>query len=469
MSASASKSKKTRWHSCNVVNWTAAGRQLWQFGAGAGSAAPLLERALADTEPLPARAITKDWRDLFQSRLNIAWLPANQVFLRVAQFPVCGLAELRPMVELQLEKLSPLPVTQIVWSVEPLPQPVGELQTVIVLIVARQVVEQFLGNLEGQGYLADRLEIPWLHQLTTARVDRDSVWIYASAMPDKTLCLVGWWIGGELRNLNLLSLPNTPDRVSLLETQLVQTAWASEMEGWLPAQPDLHLVADPQTAAEWEPHLREWAGRPIDVRPGPTPRELAALNAQRATRGESEANLLPPEFAARYRQQFIDGLWMRGLLGVGAIYLVGVMIYFAALQVVNFQLDGVKDGITAIAANYTNALQLKTRIEVVQEQLDLKFAALDCYRIAVENLPEDLSLTTLAFQKGQKVVLFGTAPSDAGSKVTDYIEALGKVSLQGTNGPPLFSKVEPPRIQAPPGNQPIKWDFACTINRKEAP
>ena len=270
MSTSATKPKRTSWHSCNVVNWTAAGRQLWQFGAGGGSAGPSLELALADTEPLPARAIAKDWRDLFQSRLNIAWLPANQVFLRVAQFPVCELAELRPMVELQLEKLSPLPVTQIVWSVEPLPHPVGEMQTVIVLLVARQFVEQFLGNLEGQGYLADRLEIPWLHQLTTAKVERDSVWIYASPQQDKTLCLVAWWIGGELRNLNLLSLPNTPERVSLLETQLVQMAWAAEMEGWLVAQPDLHLVADPQTAAEWEPRLREWAGRPIDVRPGPT-------------------------------------------------------------------------------------------------------------------------------------------------------------------------------------------------------
>ena len=41
------------------------------------------------------------------------------------------------MVELQLEKLSPMPVTQIVWSIQVLPHAEGNLQTVIVMIVAR--------------------------------------------------------------------------------------------------------------------------------------------------------------------------------------------------------------------------------------------------------------------------------------------------------------------------------------------
>ena len=56
------------------------------------------------------------------------------------------------MVELQLEKLSPIPVTQVVWSVHPLPPSrTATLQTVIVMIVERKVVEEFLGQLEGQG------------------------------------------------------------------------------------------------------------------------------------------------------------------------------------------------------------------------------------------------------------------------------------------------------------------------------
>ena len=48
---------------------------------------------------------------------------------------------------------------------EPGAAPQTNLQTVVVVIAARNVVEEFLGELEGQGYLADRLELPLLDQL----------------------------------------------------------------------------------------------------------------------------------------------------------------------------------------------------------------------------------------------------------------------------------------------------------------
>ena len=124
-------------------------------------------------EPLPARLITKDWRSLWQRKLNVAWLPPERVFLRVAQFPASDFDETLAMVELQLEKLSPMPVTQIVWSIHVLPHAEGNLQTVIVMIVSRNEVEEFLGQLEGQGYLADRLELPLLDQLQATTITRE--------------------------------------------------------------------------------------------------------------------------------------------------------------------------------------------------------------------------------------------------------------------------------------------------------
>lgn len=469
MSKAAPKTKRTRWHVCNVVEAGGAARRLWQFSGSGNATTPQLETTLANGQPFPAKAVSKDWRHLVQPKLNIAWLPADQVFLRVAELPKCEPAELIAMVELQLEKLSPLPVNQIVWSVEPLGPANDELQTVIVLIVARGLVEQHLGSLESQGFLADRLELPWLHPLAATEATGDEVWLYLQAPPNKTICLAAWFVGGRLRTLNLFHLPGTPDAVKQLTQQLTQIAWAAEMEGWLPTALDWHLVADPQAAATWEPPLRAWAGRPVEVRPAPSPTELAALNIQRLTRGASRANLLPPEYSTRYRQQYVDRLWMRGLGGIIALYLVGLLIYLTAVQWLNFQLDGLKHEVKNLAGSYTNALLLKARIEIAQETLDLKTAALDCYQVAVEKLPENLQLTSLAFQRGQKLVLFGTASAEEAQKVTEYVEALGKVSLQGSNGPPYFSKVEPPRIQGGIGGQPFRWDFACTLNRKETP
>src|SRR2546421_6240685 len=203
-----------RWHSCNILHSAHDVRNLWQFSAGSKIA---LQRQIAalPTEPLPHKVVAKDWQTLFQPKLNVAWLPADKVFLRVVQIPKSDPAEMQAMLELQLEKLSPLPVAQVVWGFELLPPaPVadtmttleGEMQTAIVIIVARAQVEEFLGQLETQEYLADRLELPLLDQLRASNVKEDGAWIYPGAGGDQYSCLVAWWYGGGVRTLSPVHL-----------------------------------------------------------------------------------------------------------------------------------------------------------------------------------------------------------------------------------------------------------------------
>ena len=190
------KARKVTIHSCNVLQVGAQGRHLWQFDARGRGFVLNREQTSVAGEPLPARLIAKDWRSLWQRKLNIAWLAPEQVFLRVAQFPASDFDETLSMVELQLEKLSPMPVTQIVWTIHLLPHTEGSLQTVIVMIVARNTVEEFLGQLEGQGYLADRLELPLLDQLQATAITRNGAWIYPEAPGGRNAALVAWWYGG---------------------------------------------------------------------------------------------------------------------------------------------------------------------------------------------------------------------------------------------------------------------------------
>ena len=416
------------------------------------------EQRLVSSAPLPAKLITKDWRTLWQKKLNIAWLPAEQVFLRIIHLPKCEPEELRSMVELQLEKLSPLPVNQIVWSFEVVPQSSGELRTVIVIIAERSLVEDFLGKLESAGYLADRLELPFLHQLLTTPIDGDGVWIYLQPVEARTLCLTAWWYGGTLQQVNLLNLPAGEAGTAAVGAQLNQIAWAGEIEGWLASPPRWHLVADHAGAAGWESALRQWASEPIDLVPPLATQALAALTAQRAARSESKANLLPPEFSARYQQQFIDRLWMRGLGALALVYMAAVLIYFGALNVLKYKASKVQDQVTALSANYTNALQLKERVRILQEQVNLKFAALDCWKVASELLPPEVTLTSFSFSKGVRLSLRGNTSADDQSKIAEYNEAMSKATL---NGATLFTQVNPYNI-AVNGNT-AAWSFECTL------
>jgi hypothetical protein len=452
-------------NACNVLDLAADRRRLWHFDIGGDGAAELDEEFSGlPGDALPAQHVAKDWRALFSSRLNLAWLPAGSVFLRVAQFPKCDRAELLAMVELALEKLSPMPVAQIVWTVEPVPARTtvpSEMQTVIVLIAARNEVEKFLGTLEGRGFLADRLEVPLLHQVLTTKVEGDGTWVYPGSGPDANSCLVAWWYGGDLRSLTLPKLTAPEHWQRELGEVLMKSAWAGELEGWLTGPPRLRLVSAPEDQEVWLRVLRELSEGAVEVTKPCEPAALAKLSAQRAARGESLANLLPAEFTTRYRQQFVDSVWMRGLGALVAVYLLGVAVFLGLLWRAETQKHDLESRVTSLSGPYTNALVTGARIQVLQEQIALKYAAIESLKAVSAKLPEGMTLSDFAFQRGRSVFLRGVAPAEQISKITDYNGALQKVELDGK---PLFNSVGAPNISGSGANpQQMAWSFTCEL------
>jgi hypothetical protein len=459
-----------RWHFCNILQIASDANCLWQFDAKGGGFALNREHRGALDEPLPARSIAKSWSSLWQPRLNVAWLPLENVFLRIVELPRSNFEETFAMVELQLEKLSPIPVMQIVWTIHVLSRysdpprqneaetgakaeaaasaetKAEDLQTVVVVIAERSVVEEFLGKLEGRGYFADRLEVPMLDQLEATPATEDGlsrqseaaadVWMYPLLLAGQNAVLVAWWCSGALRSLSYVVLPPAGDRANNLKAQLAQLAWAGELEGWLTAPPNRwHLVADPVDAAEWENALREGLSEPVQVTPPLPPAELAAHTARRAASSGSRAPLLPVEFPARYQQQFVDRLWLRGLVTTGVLYAIVVAIYFCAVGFLSIQTRKVEQKVADQSGSYTNALQLKAEYDVLKERQELKYAALDCWKTVAEQLPQDIVLQRFSFADGQKLSLSGTATPDQVNLLFDFNAAMQKATR---NGRPVF-------------------------------
>ena len=159
--------------------------------------------------------------------------------------------------------------------------------------------------------------------------------------------------------------------------------------------------------------LREALGEPVQTVPPLPPAELAARTAQRAASAATEhATLLPVEFSTRYHQQFVDRLWLRGLMTTGVLYAIGVLIYFCATYGLALRPTGWSGRWRPSSLNYTNALQLKARYDVLKERQELKYAALDCWKIVAEQLPPGISLQRFSFGDGQRLSLSGTAPPD---------------------------------------------------------
>lgn len=455
-----------RFHSCNVLHVGPASRQVWQFDAGNGSFAVNREQAVADGEPLPYALVTKTWRSLWQKKLNVAWLPSDSVFLRVVHLPKSSPEETRSMVELQLEKLSPIPVTQLVWSLQVLPQLKGDLQTAIVVLAERQSVEEFLGQLEGQGYLADRLEVPVLDQLEATPAGEDGAWIYPGVGGSTNNALVAWWGEGALQNLNLITRPENGD-AAVLKAQLGQIVWAGELEGWLTGTPNWHLVADEVLASQWEATLRQAVDASIRTVPPLALEKLAALTAKRSVSSDASQNLLPPEFAKRYQLQFQDRLWLRGLGAVVALYTIGVIIYGLALFVLSLRTNSIETRVSGLSLSYTNAMEIKARYDVLMDRQALKFAALECWKAVSDTLPSELTLDGFNFADGRRMMVNGTASAGADKEILQFYDAVRKVTV---GDQPLFDVKgsDAVRYNAGPGGA-LMWNFSLELKRTEAP
>jgi hypothetical protein len=468
-----------RWHSCNVLVAGAQARQLWQFNATGNKFNLQRQESKPPGEPLPGKIVAKDWQTLFQPKLNIAWLPADKVFLRVVQLPKSDAGETQSMVELQLEKLSPLPVTQIVWSYEVVPfvstglpgqdlnpHATGELQTVIVIMASSHHVEEYLGQLEGQGYLTDRLELPLLDELRATKVKENGAWVFPSVGGNANACMVAWWYDGVLQNLSIIHLSADEKRAAALQEQLAQTVWAAELEGWLTSEPKFHLVANEVTASVWQPLFD--LTQSVDVISPLPSHELAALTARRVAANGTATNLLPPEFATRYKQLFVDRLWMRLLGAVVMLYVFGVVVYFGFVQYAKFRYSGVQNQVVMLGPTYTNTIQMRERLRVLQDTLELQYAALECYKSVAETLPTELTLKSINFDRGRKVTFFGTASVEDRSKVLDFNAALMKHTA-GTKNQLLYARVNPPSLPSTqPGQTVLSWNFSCDLKRTDA-
>jgi hypothetical protein len=172
--------------------------------------------------------------------------------------------------------------------------------------------------------------------------------------------------------------------------------------------------------------------------------------------------LLPQEFSVRYRQQFFDRLWLRGLVATGVLYAMGVLIYFCATYVLSIRAHRAERNVADISLSYTNALQLKARFDVLKERQDLKYAALDCWKIVAERLPDGIALQRFSFSDGQKLSLGGTTTPEQINGLFDFNSGLQKAKL---NGQPVFgSEGGEPLVYHQNGNT-VTWNFGLPLQR----
>ena len=464
--------KKTKWSSCNLLEPATEGSRLCQFSVSSKKVKLTGDLRVADLIELPAKAVGKDWSDLLRRKLNIATLPPEKVFLRVVELPECEPDELLPMVEFQIEDLSPLPMAQAVWSAEAVPGSTGTEgnQTVLVMIAERGVVEDRLDELEAANYLADRVEVPLLRELVPGEPREDGAHIQLVQGADSVLALVSWWFAGRLRDVNSFNLPDTAASRDELVEKINSVALAGEVAGWMPDEPACHLAKRGDVAADWNTALAKCFGRIREVEPM-SEVDLATAAVEFTAR-TTAPGLMLEDYSARNRQRFQDGLWMQGIKGAVALMLMGLCIFFAYGSWLQGNLEDLNQQVKVQGLQYTNALSLKAKMQTLKKQEALKTAALNAWSEVAIGLPGELKFTQLMFSSdrtldgntSRKLRIVGTADDGKETFIDDYNLVLARMEVKGREGQKLFSSVSPGPSRKDPRKKLTTWSVECKFD-----
>lgn len=426
-------------------------------GVKAGAVVPL-----AAGGKVPPNVGARDWQQLIKPRLDVAWMPAGDVCIRLVDLPTSDPAEMGAMVELQLEKISPLPPSQVVAGHELLGEAASGGAAVLVVMAQRSAVEQRLGELRGRGFVVDRLDVAMARELVS-QARQDGLWIVMDPMGEPGLLLAAWRTGGRWRQVDVLRIPAGPGAGDVLAAALTRVAWAAELDGWLGGgMPVVRLVSDKATADRLEPALAAWSGQAVDHRPLRDLALTAAFSARETLAGRG-LTLVPAETAARNRQAFVDRLWIRGLGTVGVTYLILVLGYLAWLNYQKGTLEEEKVNLKALAQHYTNAMRLRDQVLILEEQVNLRFAALDCWKASVDKLPASMTLSSVNFVRGKTLRLDGTVEPSAREDVTRYNSELSTIEVRDQK---LFGSVKPAQVNT--RGSVATWSFEAELNRLDA-
>ena len=152
---------------------------------------------------------------------------------------------------------------------------------------------------------------------------------------------------------------------------------------------------------------------------------------------------------------------MGGLGALAIVYLAGFLIYFGTLQILKVHTGKVQDQVAALNGANTSARQLKDRVKLLQEQVSLKYAALDCLRVVSELLPPELTLSALSVSfQTSKLTLSGRAQSDQRGQITKFNDDLKQARV---NEERLFDDVNAPQTQTASGATTTTWSFTCDL------
>ncbi|HUI08037.1 MAG TPA: pilus assembly protein PilM [Verrucomicrobiae bacterium] len=383
----------------------------------------------------------------------------EDVLCQTLRLPATEPAELKQMINLQVDDLTPLPLEEVVYSFEPLETVEGQTR-VLVAIAPRAAVNERVAALETAGLppeivsvdalamfraLSRRQALPAddrLNVLVILNPTAANVIVHSQSAPLVVRSIV-LGAGGAASEQGESVLREELQR-TLVAAEADQPQRAVGTVTFLAPTDELKLLAERVAGGLTAPSTF--------LTNGAVPSMALSLCLQCAAGESLLLNLLPDEWRQRRRSAAFRRRLIRGGIVVGVVYAVALVAFLTLLGIKKAHLRRVETEVRNSEGDFDAARQLQSELITMRKQLDTKFSALEVLREITVRMPEGMKLNEFSFKKDQTVTLRGQAPSAA--IAIDFQSRLEQCDL--------FSKVTPGQSRTEGGGL-TKFDLVCTL------
>jgi len=416
------------------------------------SASAVPPAGTADAAPQWQQA-AQSLRQQFDPREHrvVTSVSCENVLCQILRLPATEPAELKQMLDLQIDSITPLPLEEVVYSFEALAAADGQTR-VLVAIARKAEVNERVEALESAGLPPEVVSVDALAMFRAlarrnqlAQDDRLNVLVILGAVSADVI------VYSQVVPLTVRSLILGADGESVLREELQRTFVAAEA-----GQPE-RMTGGVIFIAPGE-ELKTFAEKVANglntessfLVNGTVPSATLSLCLQYATGETAQLNLLPEEWRQKRQTKALRRRLIRGAIAVGIVYVLALTVFLTFLAIKKAQLNRITRETNARQAAFISARELQGQLIAMRNQLDTKFSALEVLREITVRMPKDMQLNSFLFKKDLTLSLKGQAPS--GAVALDFQSRLQQCDL--------FSKVSG-RSDAVGGL--TKFDLTCTL------
>ncbi len=409
-------------------------------------------------------------------------LDAANVLCRVVSLPTASEAELGPMLENQLENLSPLPPDQVVYSYEVL-RKTEKQSEVLVAIARRDTVMERLELLGKAGFAADGMDVEalallaWLrHEHAWAGDEPAELALVVLEHRSATLILTCGGAPQLVASVPLQGLGGEPAVMAATAAELIGAELRLALAAVQSARPEaqcplVRVLQRPAAGAlassgldpqEMTNALATQIGLPCELlalREAPSIAVGLCLRHRPDGAPSARLNLVPADVLAEKQRKTRRQQVKLVLLGAAALYVLVVLIGAIMLTWRYASGGSLRAQLAEIAPARDRARGLQTELKLLQEKVGDQSVPLECLLAILKAKPENLFLTDFQFVDGEQVTLTGYAPS-ASAVTDDFNQKLEKsaVFAGGTRLAPLLNQ----KIR---GGDAVRFSIQCNFKK----